>query len=97
MKQSQVKPGVRAMLSLGRRGAVAVTVVRERFAAGTINDRAFWIVADSHGTEHYATARQLQPMPAPYVSTPSERAHASAFRCASDAMAQVIHLMSVGQ
>jgi hypothetical protein len=63
MKQSQVKPGVRAMLSLGRRGAVAVTVVRERFAAGTINDRAFWIVADSHGTEHSATARQLSPVP----------------------------------
>jgi hypothetical protein len=30
MKQSQVKPGVRAMLSLGHRGAVAVTVRYER-------------------------------------------------------------------
>jgi hypothetical protein len=93
VKQSQVKPGVRAMLSLGHRGAVAVTVVcqwrPER--AGDVR----WCVRDSSGVERTVTPRRLQPMPAPYVATASERTHASAFRCASDAMAQVIHLMSV--
>lgn len=73
MKQSQVKPGVRAMLSLGgRRGAVAVTVVELFTRAGyTTYDgsvtiaQAQWRCQDSLGRWHVATARKLQPMPAP--------------------------------
>lgn len=77
MKQSEVKPGVRALLSLGHRGAVAVTVVcqwrPER--AGDVR----WCVRDSSGVERTVTPRQLRPLPAPTVSTPEERAHYSSF------------------
>lgn len=73
MKQSQVKPGVRALLSLGgRRGAVAVTVVcrwtPER--AGDVR----WCVRDSSGVERTVTPRQLRPLPAPVPLTTHERA-----------------------
>jgi hypothetical protein len=76
MKQSQVKPGVRAMLSLGgRRGAVAVTV---RFQwtglSAMIHGSRHWCVVDSSGTERTVTARQLQPMPAPVPLGAHERA-----------------------
>ena len=61
MRQSQVKPGVRALLSLGRRGAVAVTVrwqvTPER--AGDVR----WSVVDSNGTHRIVTPRRLQPLP----------------------------------
>lgn len=77
MKQSQVKPGVRALLSLGHRGSVAVTVVcqwrPER--AGDVR----WCVRDSSGTERTVTPLQLRPLPAPTVSTPEERAHYARF------------------
>jgi hypothetical protein len=57
MKQSEVKPGVRALLSLGRRGAVAVRVL---CAWGTGRE---WLAVDSSGREHTVTARQLRPLP----------------------------------
>jgi hypothetical protein len=66
MRQSQVKPGARALLSLGRRGAVAVTVVRVHRASnrvGTSASAATWLVKDSSGGYHIATARRLQPLP----------------------------------
>lgn len=66
MKQSQVKPGVRAMLSLGgRRGAVAVTVQRRALISDMDQRPHVWVCEDSRGRLHSATARQLQPMPAP--------------------------------
>lgn len=71
MKQSQVKPGVRALLSLGgRRGAVAVTVVElsrtgNRVGSSASPDR--WLVRQTGGVNvgayHVATARQLRPLP----------------------------------
>lgn len=61
MKQSQVKPGVVAMLSLGRRGAVRVTV-RYQFTPERAGD-VRWSVIDSSGQHHVATPRQLRPMP----------------------------------
>lgn len=62
MKQSQVKPGVRAMLSLGgRRGAVAVTVIRRALLSDM--RRCEWVTEDSLGRLRHATSRQLQPMP----------------------------------
>jgi hypothetical protein len=78
MKQSQVKPGVQAMLSLGgRRGAVAVTVLSLRWRRPET-----WLVVDPNGKQHNATPRQLQPMPAPYLSAPSELAHYRRFAAA---------------
>ena len=77
MKQSQVKPGVVAMLSLGHRGAVRVTV-RYQFTPERAGD-VRWSVVDSSGQHRVATPRQLQPMPAPTVSSESERAHYSSF------------------
>jgi hypothetical protein len=65
MKQSQVKPGVRAMLSLGHRGAVAVTVRYERTGLARLNGKTTYVCVDSSGTERTVSARQLQPMPAP--------------------------------
>lgn len=86
MKQSDIKPGMRAMLSLGRRGAVAVTVVSRSIAAGYVTydgtqrvSRDVWNVTDSSGHLRRATARQLSPMPAPVASTPEERAHYATF------------------
>ena len=61
MKQSQVKPGVRALLSLGHRGAVAVKVEYQRTPerAGDVR----WVCVDSSGVYRTATSRQLQPLP----------------------------------
>lgn len=73
MKQSQVKPGIHAMLSLGaRKGSVRVTVIELFTAAGyrtydgsvTIAQPQ-WRCQDSGGRWHIATPRKLQPMPAP--------------------------------
>jgi hypothetical protein len=90
MKQSQVKPGTVAMLSLGHRGAVRVTVRYERTGFARLNGKTSYVCVDSSGVERTVSARQLQPMPAPVA------AHdASAFRSLSDAMATVIHEMSV--
>lgn len=62
MKQSQVKPGVVAMLSLGgRRGAVRVTVIRRALLSDM--RRCEWVTEDSLGRLRHATSRQLQPMP----------------------------------
>lgn len=78
MKQSQVKPGVRAMLSLGaRKGSVAVTVIRRALLSDM--RRCEWVTEDSLGRLRRATSRQLQPLPAPTVSTPAEQAHYSSF------------------
>lgn len=60
MKQAQVKPGVRALLTLGHRGAVAVTVLSLRW-----HRPATWLVRDSSGNQYNATARQLRPLPPP--------------------------------
>lgn len=69
MKRSEVKPGVRAMLSLGRRrGAVAVTVLRRaQWEPGDdgVSVGRYWLCEDSSERQHVVTARQLQPMPAP--------------------------------
>lgn len=61
MKQSQVKPGVYAMLSLGRRGSVRV-LVRYQHTPRRAGD-VRWAVVDSSGTYHEATPRRLQPVP----------------------------------
>lgn len=88
MRQSQVKPGVRAMLSLGRRGAVAVEVRYLKsapFAAyrdGKVCKVALWACEDSSGRYHIASARQLRPLPAPVAATPAERAHVAQFAAA---------------
>jgi hypothetical protein len=74
MKQSQVKPGVRAMLSLGHRGAVAVTVRYERTGLARLNGKTTYVCVDSSGTERVVSARQLQPMPAPVPLDAHERA-----------------------
>lgn len=63
MRQSQVQPGLPVMLSLGRRGAIRATVVRQRFAPGVVSARAFWTVTDSRGDEHTVSARELSPVP----------------------------------
>lgn len=73
MKQSQVKPGVYAMLSLGgRRGAVRVVVKYQRTPerAGDVR----WAVEDSSGRWHTATPRQLQPVPDGPTSVQQEAA-----------------------
>lgn len=88
MKQSQVKPGTVAMLSLKHRGAVRVTV-RYQFTPERAGD-VRWSCVDSSGTHRVVTPRQLQPMPAPTSSS-----DATAFRSLSHAMTQVIHEMSV--
>lgn len=73
MRQSQVKPGVRALLSLGgRRGAVAVTVIYQ-FRPERAGD-VRWSVVDSSGTHRVATPRQLRPLPAPTPLTSHEAA-----------------------
>lgn len=78
MRQSQVKPGVVAMLRLpGKRGSVRVTV-RYQFTPERAGD-VRWSAVDSSGTHRVVTPRQLQPMPAPYVSTPAEQAHYASF------------------
>lgn len=61
MKQSQVKPGVRAMLSLGRRGSIQVEVryQRQPERAGDVR----WACEAVNGTWHVATPRQLSPVP----------------------------------
>jgi hypothetical protein len=73
MKQSEVKPGICAMLSLGgRRGAVAVTVIRRaRWEPGDdgVSVGRHWLCQDSSERQHVVTARQLQPMPAPVAYT----------------------------
>lgn len=66
MRQSQVKPGVVAMLSLGRRGAVRVTVLELRsaeFSKALGSSARLWAVQDSDARYHYVTTRQLRPMP----------------------------------
>ena len=63
MKQSHVKPGTVAMLSLGHRGSVRVTV-RYQFTPERAGD-VRWSCVDSSGTHRVVTPRQLQPMPAP--------------------------------
>lgn len=70
MKQSLVRPGTVAMLSLGHRGAVRVTVESVFTAAGyrtydgsqTLRDARF-NCRDSNGRVHIATARRLSPVP----------------------------------
>lgn len=81
MKQAQVKPGVRALLSLGKRGAVRVTVVELLTAAGyRTYDGAVaigqpqWRCQDSSGRYHVATPRQLRPLP--HVASQGELAAA---------------------
>lgn len=78
MKQSQVKPGVVAMLALPRKqGAVRVEVVslqRKGTRVGTSASPDRWLVRDSSGAYHVVSPRQLQPMPAPVVSAPEDRA-----------------------
>jgi hypothetical protein len=60
MKQSEVKPGIHAMLTTGRNGsACAVTVEYERYWEG----RREWVCVDSTGVYRTATARQLRPVP----------------------------------
>ncbi len=61
MKQSQVKPGVYAMLSLGHRGSVRVLVRYQQTPrrAGDVR----WACVDSSGVYRDATPRQLQPVP----------------------------------
>ncbi len=92
MKQSQVKPGVRAMLSLsGRRGAVAVTVIRR----GT---SIHWECVDSSGRVYAATARQLRPMPAPtdrHGNAIVESMRADALKLAPGTAGQTIDLGDV--
>lgn len=64
MKQSLVRPGTVAMLSLGgRRGSVRVTVRYERTGLARLNGKTTYVCVDSSGTEHVVSARQLQPMP----------------------------------
>lgn len=63
MKQSQVRPGTVAMLSLKHRGAVRVTVRYERTGLARLNGKATYVCVDSSGTERVVSARQLQPMP----------------------------------
>jgi hypothetical protein len=55
MRQSQVKPGARALLSLGRRGAVAVTVIRPY--------EGKWLVQDGAMNTFLAHSRGLSPLP----------------------------------
>jgi hypothetical protein len=60
MRQSEVKPGVRAMLSLGHRGAVAVTVIRPY--------EGKWLVQDRAMNTFLAHSRGLSPLPVTHAS-----------------------------
>lgn len=70
MKQSQVKRGVRALLSLGgKRGSIAVTVQylkHPKFTTtvdGKANRVELWAVSDSSDRWYVVSARQLRPLP----------------------------------
>lgn len=63
MRQSQVKPGTVAILSLGRRGAIRVTVIRAAMLADIDQRPGAWVCEDANGRYRTATARQLQPCP----------------------------------
>lgn len=55
MKTSDIRIGKKYMLSLGRRGAVAVTITG--WAGG------FWQSVDTRGRPHCSSTRRLSPCP----------------------------------
>lgn len=63
MKRADVKPGVVAMLSLGRRGSIRVTVIRAAMLADIDERPGAWVCEDANGRYRTATARQLSPCP----------------------------------
>lgn len=65
MKQSEVKVGIIAMLSLGRAGSVRVTVVRRaQWEPGDdgVSVGRYWLCEDSSGRHHVVTPRQLRQL-----------------------------------
>jgi hypothetical protein len=58
MKRNDIKVGKKYMLSLGRRGAVSVEVSGVMF-----QNPVTYLVRDSNGSQHHATARKLSPCP----------------------------------
>jgi hypothetical protein len=71
MKQSQVKVGTVAMLSLGgRRGSVRV-VVRYQFRPERAGDVRWSCLREATGEHFVATPRQLRPLPRGYAFHPA--------------------------
>lgn len=58
MKTSDIQIGKKYMLSLGRKGAVAVNILERRSA---FDNGIYWVGVDSSGTLRVATSRRLSP------------------------------------